>query len=99
MLLEKNHNEKVHELDVLRTKFFINISHDLRTPLTLIREPLDVLLQNKKLNIDAREKLELIKRNVKRLNYLIEQLLDVRKAESGKLVAKLNKDDIAIIDL
>jgi signal transduction histidine kinase/ligand-binding sensor domain-containing protein/DNA-binding response OmpR family regulator len=94
LLLEKNHNEKVHELDVLRTKFFINISHDLRTPLTLIREPLDVLLQNKKLNIDVREKLELIKRNVKRLNYLIEQLLDVRKAESGKLVAKLNKNDM-----
>ncbi len=94
LLLEKNHNEKVHELDVLRTKFFINISHDLRTPLTLIREPLDVLLQNKKLNIDVREKLDLIKRNVKRLNYLIEQLLDVRKAESGKLTAKLNKEDI-----
>jgi signal transduction histidine kinase/ligand-binding sensor domain-containing protein/DNA-binding response OmpR family regulator len=94
LLLEKNHNEKVHELDVLRTKFFINISHDLRTPLTLIREPLDVLLQNKKLSTDVTEKLELIKRNVKRLNYLIEQLLDVRKAESGKLTAKHNKEDI-----
>ncbi|MCA1758560.1 MAG: hypothetical protein LC658_02230, partial [Bacteroidales bacterium] len=94
LLLEKNHNEKVHELDVLRTKFFINISHDLRTPLTLIREPLDVLLQNNKLNIDVREKLELIKRNVKRLNYLIEQLLDVRKAESGKLTAKPDTEDI-----
>jgi signal transduction histidine kinase/ligand-binding sensor domain-containing protein/DNA-binding response OmpR family regulator len=94
LLLEKNHNEKVHELDVLRTKFFINISHDLRTPLTLIREPLDVLLQNKRLSHEVKEKLELIKRNVKRLNYLIEQLLDVRKAESGKLTAKLNKEDI-----
>ncbi len=94
LLLEKTHNEKLHELDVLRTKFFINISHDLRTPLTLIREPLDVLLQNKKLGRDVEEKLQLIRRNVKRLNYLIEQLLDVRKAESGKLIAKLNKDDI-----
>jgi len=94
LLLEKTHNEKLHELDVLRTKFFINISHDLRTPLTLIREPLDVLLQNKKLSIDVSEKLKLIKRNVKRLNYLIEQLLDVRKAESGTLVAKIEKQDI-----
>lgn len=94
LLLEKTHNEKLHELDVLRTKFFINISHDLRTPLTLIREPLDVLLQNKKLSTDISEKLQLIKRNVKRLNYLIEQLLDVRKAESGKLTAKLDKQDI-----
>jgi len=94
LLLEKTHNEKLHELDVLRTKFFINISHDLRTPLTLIREPLDVLLQNNKLSTDLRDKLQLIKRNVKRLNYLIEQLLDVRKAESGKLTAKLDKQDI-----
>ena len=94
LLLEKTHNEKLHELDVLRTKFFINISHDLRTPLTLIREPLDVLLQNKTLSTDISEKLQLIKRNVKRLNYLIEQLLDVRKAESGKLTAKLDKQDI-----
>ncbi len=94
LLLEKNHSEMVHELDVMRTKFFINISHDLRTPLTLINGPLDVLLQNKKLSNDVGEKLQLIKRNVKRLNYLIEQLLDVRKAESGKLSAKLNKEDI-----
>ena len=94
LLLEKNHNEKLHELDLLRTKFFINISHDLRTPITLIRGPLDVLLQNKKLSNDVNEKLQLIKRNVKRLNYLIEQLLDVRKAESGTLTAKLNTEDI-----
>lgn len=94
LLLEKHHSEKVHELDVLRTKFFINISHDLRTPLTLIREPLDVLIKNKNLSNDVVEKLQLIKRNVKRLNYLIEQLLDVRKAESGTLTAKLNNEDI-----
>ncbi|MCF8362492.1 MAG: response regulator [Prolixibacteraceae bacterium] len=95
MLLEKKHNEKLHELDVLRTSFFINISHDLRTPLTLIKEPLDVLLhKNNDLNSDVKEKLQLIKRNVKRLNYLIEQLLDIRKAEIGKLVAKPEKEDI-----
>ena len=94
LLLEKNHSEKLHELDVLRTRFFINISHDLRTPLTLIRGPLDVLLQNKRLNKDVTDKLQLIKRNVKRLNYLIEQLLDVRKAESGKLTAKHTTEDL-----
>ena len=70
LLLEQKHNEKIHELDVLRTKFFINISHDLRTPLTLIRGPLDVLLQEKNLSINVKEKLELIKHNVKRLKYL-----------------------------
>lgn len=94
LLLERDHGEKLHELDVLRTKFFINISHDLRTPLTLIREPLDVLLHDNEITADVKEKLELIKRNVKRLNYLIEQLLDVRKSESSELNAKLDKEDI-----
>jgi len=94
LLLEQEHDKKIHELDILRTKFFINISHDLRTPLTLIREPLNSMLQNKNRSNEDLEKLNLIKRNVKRLNYLIEQLLDVRKAESGKLSASLKKEDI-----
>lgn len=94
LLLEKTHNEKLHELDVLRTKFFINISHDLRTPITLISGPLDSILQNKNLTGDINEKLSIIKRNVKRLNYLIEQLLDVRKAEISKLTPKLKFEDI-----
>ena len=99
LLLEKEHNNKLHELDELRTKFFINISHDLRTPLTLINGPLDDILQNKNLNRDLKEKLQLIKRNVKRLSYLVEQLLDVRKAESGKLTPKLKSDDIVSFTL
>ncbi len=94
LLLEKEHGDKLHELDVLRTKFFINISHDLRTPLTLIRGPLESMLQSKNLSNDFKEKMNLIKRNVKRLNYLVEQLLDVRKAESGTLVPKLKSEDI-----
>ena len=94
LLLEKEHNRKLHELDELRTKFFINISHDLRTPLTLIREPLDSILHNGKINNEVKEKLELIKRNVKRLNYLVEQLLDVRKAESGKLTPNIKFEDL-----
>jgi len=94
LILEKEHIQKLHELDNLRTKFFINISHDLRTPLTLIKGPLDSLLKSKNVNKNFREKLELIKRNVKRLNYLVEQLLDVRKAESGTLKPKLKSRDI-----
>ncbi len=94
LLLENEHNEKLHELDELRTKFFINVSHDLRTPLTLIGGPLENILQTKNLNKDLQEKLQLIKRNVKRLNYLVEQLLDVRKAESGKLTSQPKSEDI-----
>lgn len=94
LLMEKDHNQKIHELDVLRTKFFINISHDLRTPLTLISGPINTMLHNKSRSNEDKEKLQLIQRNVKRLNYLVEQLLDVRKAESGKLSANLKTEDI-----
>ncbi|MCU4157869.1 response regulator [Carboxylicivirga sp. A043] len=94
LLLEQEHNNKVQVLNKLRTEFFINISHDLRTPLTLIKGPLESILQKNNLSGEVKEQLLLIKRNVKRLNYLIEQLLDVRKAESGKLVAKLQNQDI-----
>ena len=94
LLLEKEHNKKVQSLNKLRTQFFINISHDLRTPLTLIKGPLDSVIKEKSLNNDTREKLLLVKRNVKRLNYLIEQLLDVRRAEKGKLAAQLKEQDI-----
>lgn len=88
LILENEHSEKLHKLDEMRTRFFINISHDLRTPLTLIKGPLEMLLKNKNISEGQKENLSLIKRNVKRLNYLVEQLLDIRKSESGKLTPK-----------
>lgn len=94
LLLEKEHNKKVQSLNKLRTQFFINISHDLRTPLTLIKGPLESIIKEKNINNDVKEKLLLVKRNVNRLNYLIEQLLDVRRAEKGKLNAQLKDQDI-----
>ena len=94
LLLEREHAEKLHNLDELRMRFFINISHDLRTPLTLITGPLDKLLKKTSLKDDIRENLHLIKRNVKRLNYLVEQLLDVRKSEGGILKPKLQLLDL-----
>lgn len=94
LLLEHDHNQKIQELNQLRTRFFINVSHDLRTPLTLISGPINNLLEDKKITRDVKEKLHLVKRNVKRLNYLVEQVLDVRKAESGKLKPNLKKQDI-----
>jgi len=89
LLLQREHADKLHKLDELRMRFFINISHDLRTPLTLITGPLDKLLKNQNIKGDAKDNLQLIKRNVKRLSYLVEQLLDIRKSERGGLSPKL----------
>lgn len=94
LLLEKEHNEKLQKLDELRINFFINISHDLRTPLTLIMGPLEQIMKDNNVVGNIRESLSLVMRNVKRLNFLVEQLLDIRKAESGSLKAKLQPIDL-----
>lgn len=88
ILLENEHNMQLHELDELRSRFFINISHDLRTPLTLIYSPLKIALQDINLSQETKNRLEIASRNVQKLRYTIEQLLDVTKAESGNLKFK-----------
>ncbi|MEQ8240088.1 MAG: response regulator, partial [Cyclobacteriaceae bacterium] len=93
ILLENEHNQQLHQLDELRTRFFINISHDLRTPLTLISEPLKVILKDKGLKAEIRNRLNLAHRNVQKLRYITEQLLDISKAEAGKLTFKPKKGD------
>ncbi|UXX80960.1 response regulator [Reichenbachiella carrageenanivorans] len=94
ILLENDHNQKIHELDELRTRFFINISHDLRTPLTLILGPLKQLTKTIAEDNPLHSYVQLIDRNIQRLNYLIEQILDVRKAETGFLKANPSHTDI-----
>ncbi len=80
-------SERQHELNLLKTRFFTNVSHEFRTPLTLILTPLERILKN---DIDekARKHLELVYLNANRLLQLVNQLLDFRKAEENKL--KLN---------
>ncbi len=85
LMLKNEHNRRLHELDMLRTRFFINISHDLRTPLTLITGPIETIVKNFSLSPDLRYHIDLIDRSAKRLRYLIEQILDIRKVEKGKL--------------
>lgn len=94
LVLQSEHSEELHKLDELRTRFFINVSHDLRTPLTLITGPLNNLLQDTSLDRKIVENLLLIKRNVKRLSFLVEQLLDIRKSETGKLTPRLEVEDL-----
>jgi len=98
LVLDNVHKDKMHELDELRNRFFINISHDLRTPLTLISSPLDQVLKNENLSPDIQYHLKLAKKNVKKLRYITEQLLDFSKAEAGKLFAiRKNKNIVSFI--
>tara|TARA_B110000902_G_scaffold205655_1_gene234097 strand:- start:5561 stop:9601 length:4041 start_codon:yes stop_codon:yes gene_type:complete len=90
--LEIVHLEKEKEVQVAasKLKFFTNISHEFRTPLTLILGPLQELISNeKKLDSPKLTKLESMQRNTNRLLNLVNQLLDFRKADQDKLNLKV----------
>ena len=82
--IENFKHEKERELFDSQIKFFTNVAHEIRTPLTLIKAPLDSAIHNDaiKAHPDVRESLDVINRNVERLLYLADQLLDFRKIES-----------------
>lgn len=86
--------EKEHELNEAKITFFTNISHEFRTPLTLILSPVTELLESFNLEVIVKEKLELIETNSKRMLNLINQLLDFRKSEHGLLKLKLTHSDL-----
>lgn len=77
---EKMETAKVHEMDMMKLKFFTNISHEFRTPLTLILSPLERLIKTTE-DRSSKEQLKLIQRNGKRLLNLVNQLLDFRRLE------------------
>ncbi|MEJ2637299.1 MAG: two-component regulator propeller domain-containing protein [Calditrichia bacterium] len=79
--------DKLKELDRLRTRFFANISHEFRTPLTLILGQIDNVISS---NIGTKEKgkLQIAMHNSRRLLELINQLLDLSKLEAGSLQLK-----------
>lgn len=91
--LERLNAEKQEELNREKLEFFTNISHDLKTPLTLIVDPLKQL-ENKSLS--AKDKVlyfSIINRNLSYLTKLIHQILDFRKSEIGKLKLKPSTKD------
>ncbi len=91
--LEQEHSEKLAEVDRMKSHFFANISHEFRTPLTLILGPSEDIL-NKSKDINAKNQAEIIKRNANRLLSLISQLLDLSKLDEGKLKLQATKQNI-----
>jgi signal transduction histidine kinase/ligand-binding sensor domain-containing protein/DNA-binding response OmpR family regulator len=92
--IAKNDKEKEIELSELKLNFFTNISHEFRTPLTLIISPLNELMENLDVNPKIAKKLSIIDRNANRLLNLINQLLDFRKAEYGLLQLNVSNGNI-----
>jgi signal transduction histidine kinase/DNA-binding response OmpR family regulator/ligand-binding sensor domain-containing protein len=93
---EKEHFEleKAKEVDKVKTSFFTNISHEFRTPLTLIKGPVQNILDRYKDDPKLQEQLKLVQRNSDLLLKLINQLLDLAKLESGSLKVEKTEGDV-----
>jgi len=89
---EKQEVRRVLELDKLKLKFLTNLSHEFRTPISLIMGPVEQLLNGKK-DGNANDKLQLIRRNSRRLLNLVNQLLDFRKMEEQELKLQLSEGE------
>jgi signal transduction histidine kinase/ligand-binding sensor domain-containing protein/DNA-binding response OmpR family regulator len=94
LLLERLINESETQIHEMKLQFFTNISHEFRTPLTLIASPVNLLVDKFSLDPMIREHLLTIQRNSNRLLQLIDQLNDVHKIELGKAVFQPEKTNI-----
>lgn len=96
---ERALNEQLSEITQSKLMFFTNVSHDLRTPLTLISEPVEQLAASENLDNKQRKLINIANKNVKILRRLINEILDFRKYENGKLGLHLSEVNIAPIIL
>jgi signal transduction histidine kinase/DNA-binding response OmpR family regulator len=89
----KDQSEKLKEMDQIKSRFFANISHEFRTPLTLIIGPLEEMLSDIRDN-KQKKKINMMLQNSQRLFRLINQLLDLSRIDSGKMRLQTNCQDI-----
>lgn len=80
--MEKFEQKKENEIYNAKIDFFTNVAHEIRTPLTLIKGPLENIILKKNVDAETKEDLSIMNRNTERLLNLTNQLLDFRKTES-----------------
>jgi signal transduction histidine kinase/ActR/RegA family two-component response regulator len=94
---EKQRADLLAELDQAKTTFFSNVSHEFRTPLTLMLGPLDDMLADKEHSLPAaqQERAEMLRRNALRLQRLVNSLLDFSRIQAGRTQASYVQIDLA----
>ncbi len=92
--IEQLEKEKWKEIHDLKLKYFIDVSHEFRTPLTLILGPLEEMIGSKTQDDWLRSRIKIMYFNAKRLSLLINQILEIREIETGH--SKLKKQSIYI---
>ncbi len=91
---EKKRSEALAELDRAKTTFFANVSHEFRTPLTLLLGPVEDAMA-RSADTEQRDQLELAHRNALRLQKLVNILLDFARIEAGRIQAAYEPTDLA----
>jgi signal transduction histidine kinase len=94
---EKQRAEALAELDRAKTAFFSNVSHEFRTPLTLILGPVEDMLAEGRSQPRDRERIELVHRNSLRLLKLVNTLLDFARIEAGRVQASFEPTDLPVL--
>lgn len=91
--IERLERQKSEELNQAKLQFFTNISHEFRTPLTLIIGPLEKLI-SKETDLQQKKQFNMMHRNANRLLRLINQLMDLRKSEREQMLLKVQNIDL-----
>ncbi|MBV9776573.1 MAG: response regulator, partial [Acetobacteraceae bacterium] len=97
---ERRRAEALAEIDRAKTAFFSNVSHEFRTPLTLMLAPLEDALNDRSpaaLPAAQRERLDIVHRNGLRLLKLVNMLLDFSRIEAGRAQASYQPTDLAVL--
>ncbi|RZM23708.1 MAG: HAMP domain-containing histidine kinase, partial [Pedobacter sp.] len=92
---EQKRAEALAEIDRSKTTFFSNVSHEFRTPLTLMLGPLEELLSHRELSDDVKDSIGATHRNALRLLKLVNNLLDYSRVEAGRVQAAFQPLDLA----
>jgi len=99
-ILLQEANEKLKEIDKLKSNFLSMVSHELRTPLTSMKISSELLLEDKSKPIERNELIQILVRNIERLTRLVNNLLNISMIESGKLKYNMEKVNLQeIIDI
>lgn len=92
--LERFNREKSEELNQAKLRFFTNISHEFRTPITLIVGPMEKILADKNFSKKYYDTFNMMLKNANRLLRLVNQLMDLRKVESGSMKLKVTESNL-----
>lgn len=94
--MKEEETRRLIEIDQFKSNFFTNVSHEFRTPLTLILGPVQRLIQESE-NPVIKSQLNLIKQNSSRLLNLVDQLLEASKIKTGRLNLKIQKGNLGLL--